>query len=153
MLQARIEDCRKAGGNPFGQLQIPQAAIALKQGAGRLIRDETDRGVLVICDNRLVTKDYAKTFLRSLPNMRRTRHLPNALAFLEEIHHDAQLSKKSQQAAKIAAKEVTNKAAQALAQQDVNQDSLIASDQGTPEQHSNGQNALDTRDMLKKEIQ
>jgi ATP-dependent DNA helicase DinG len=91
LLQARIEDCRKSGGNPFAQIQIPQAAIALKQGAGRLIRDETDRGVLVICDNRLVTKDYAKIFLASLPDMKRTRDLPKALAFLEQIHADAEL--------------------------------------------------------------
>jgi ATP-dependent DNA helicase DinG len=87
LLQARIEDCRKKGGNPFSQLQIPQAAIALKQGAGRLIRDETDKGVLVICDNRLVTKDYGKTFLGSLPDMHRTRDLPKALEFLQQIHN------------------------------------------------------------------
>jgi ATP-dependent DNA helicase DinG len=86
LLQARIEDCRKNGGNPFTQLQIPQAAIALKQGAGRLIRDETDKGVLVICDNRLVTKDYGKIFMGSLPNMHRTRDLTKALEFLNDIH-------------------------------------------------------------------
>lgn len=85
LLQARIEDCRKAGYNPFAQIQIPQAVIALKQGAGRLIRDETDRGVLVICDNRLVTKDYARTFVSSLPDMQRTRDLEKALRFLRDI--------------------------------------------------------------------
>jgi ATP-dependent DNA helicase DinG len=88
LLQARIEDCRKGGGNPFAQLQIPQAAIALKQGAGRLIRDETDKGVLVICDNRLVTKDYGKIFMGSLPDMHRTRDLQKALDFLQDIHGD-----------------------------------------------------------------
>ena len=88
LLQARIEDCRKSGGNPFVQLQIPQAAIALKQGAGRLIRDETDKGVLVICDNRLVTKDYGKIFMGSLPDMRRTRDLQKAVDFLQDIHSD-----------------------------------------------------------------
>ena len=88
LLQARIEDCRKSGGNPFAQLQIPQAAIALKQGAGRLIRDETDKGVLVICDNRLVTKDYGKIFMGSLPDMHRTRDLQKALDFLYNIHSD-----------------------------------------------------------------
>ncbi|WP_158968040.1 ATP-dependent DNA helicase [Paraglaciecola sp. L3A3] len=86
LLQARIEDCRKSGGNPFSQLQIPQAAIALKQGAGRLIRDETDKGVLVICDNRLVTKDYGKIFMGSLPDMHRTRDLQKAIDFLHQIH-------------------------------------------------------------------
>ena len=85
LLQARIEDCRKAGANPFVRIQIPQAVITLKQGAGRLIRDETDKGVLVICDNRLITKDYAKTFLASLPDMKRTRTLQHALDFLHDI--------------------------------------------------------------------
>ena len=88
LLQARIEDCRKSGGNPFAQLQIPQAAIALKQGAGRLIRDETDKGVLVICDNRLVTKDYGKIFMGSLPDMHRTRDLQKVVDFLHDIHSD-----------------------------------------------------------------
>lgn len=86
LLQARIEDCRKSGANPFAQIQIPQAVISLKQGAGRLIRDESDKGVLVICDNRLITKDYAKTFLASLPDMRRTRNLQDALHFLKELN-------------------------------------------------------------------
>ncbi len=88
LLQARIDDCRKNGGNPFAQLQIPQAAIALKQGAGRLIRDENDKGVLVICDNRLVTKDYGKIFMRSLPDMLRTRDLTKAIEFLHDIHSE-----------------------------------------------------------------
>lgn len=86
LLQARIDDCRKQGGNPFAQLQIPQAAISLKQGAGRLIRDEDDKGVLVICDNRLVTKDYGKIFMGSLPDMHRTRDLNKAIEFLHTIH-------------------------------------------------------------------
>ncbi|GAA6185096.1 MULTISPECIES: ATP-dependent DNA helicase [Aliiglaciecola] len=86
LLQARIEDCRKSGANPFAQIQIPQAVISLKQGAGRLIRDEKDKGVLVICDNRLITKDYAKTFLASLPPMKRTRDLSVAVDFLTELH-------------------------------------------------------------------
>lgn len=91
LLQARIEDCRKSGANPFAQIQIPQAVISLKQGAGRLIRDENDKGVLVICDNRLITKDYAKTFLASLPDMRRTRSLDSALAFLKEIRSEEEV--------------------------------------------------------------
>ncbi len=85
LLQARIEDCRKSGHNPFATIQIPQAVIALKQGAGRLIRDQQDKGVLVICDNRLITKDYGKTFVSSLPNMKRTRDLQKAVSFLQEI--------------------------------------------------------------------
>ncbi len=85
LLQARIEDCKKQGGNAFAQIQIPQAVITLKQGAGRLIRDETDKGVLVICDNRLVTKQYGQTFLSSLPAMKRTRSLDTVYDFLQQI--------------------------------------------------------------------
>ena len=85
LLQARMEDVKKRGANPFGVIQIPQAVITLKQGAGRLIRDPTDKGVLVICDNRLVTKPYAKTFIGSLPDMKRTRSLDDVEAFLAGI--------------------------------------------------------------------
>jgi ATP-dependent DNA helicase DinG len=85
LLKARLDDCQKQGGSPFFDIQIPQAVIALKQGAGRLIRDFEDRGVLVICDNRLVTKPYASTFLASLPNMRKTRDLKTVQAFLASI--------------------------------------------------------------------
>lgn len=85
LLQARIEDARKRGQNPFESIQIPQAVIALKQGAGRLIRDQKDKGVLVICDTRLVTHPYAKTFITSLPPMKRTRCLASVEAFLETL--------------------------------------------------------------------
>ena len=85
LLQARLEECRKKGGNPFGSIQIPQAVITLKQGAGRLIRDPADAGVLVICDNRLVTKPYAQTFLGSLPPMKRTRDVGEVEKFLANI--------------------------------------------------------------------
>ncbi|MEW8047028.1 MAG: ATP-dependent DNA helicase, partial [Candidatus Thiodiazotropha sp.] len=73
VLQARIDALRKRGGNPFMTYQLPQAAIALKQGAGRLIRDEKDRGVLVLCDPRLLSKPYGKIFIRSLPPMTKTQ--------------------------------------------------------------------------------
>ncbi len=63
VLQARIEALRQQGMNPFMEYQLPKAVIALKQGIGRLIRDETDRGVLVICDPRLRTKSYGRIFL------------------------------------------------------------------------------------------
>jgi len=59
--------------------------IALKQGAGRLIRDAKDKGVLVICDNRLLTKPYGKSFVASLPPMKRTRSLDKVYSFLHEI--------------------------------------------------------------------
>jgi ATP-dependent DNA helicase DinG len=85
LLQARSEDVRRKGGEPFADIQLPQAVIALKQGVGRLIRDVKDRGVMVICDNRLVTKPYGQVFLKSLPAMRRSRDLTNAVNFLSEV--------------------------------------------------------------------
>jgi ATP-dependent DNA helicase DinG len=75
VLAARIEGVRNAGGNPFNELQLPQAVLQLKQGAGRLIRDETDRGVLMLCDPRLVHKPYGRRMLQSLPPMTLTREL------------------------------------------------------------------------------
>jgi len=81
LLAARLKQLREDGGNPFRDWQLPQAAIALKQGAGRLIRTETDRGVLMIGDPRLVDKPYGKTLWRSLPPMRRTRELDEVRAF------------------------------------------------------------------------
>lgn len=83
LLKARIEDCRLQGGDPFKDIQIPEAVIALKQGVGRLIRDVTDRGAVVICDNRLVTRAYGETFLKSLPDAKRTRDLRKVVQFLQ----------------------------------------------------------------------
>jgi len=85
LLAARLDRLRAEGGNPFMAWQLPQAAIALKQGAGRLIRTETDRGVLAICDPRLTDKPYGRRIWQSLPPMRRTREMAEAVAFLEEI--------------------------------------------------------------------
>jgi ATP-dependent DNA helicase DinG len=70
VMEARSEVLRRSGGNPFMQLYLPDAVIALKQGAGRLIRDVKDRGVLVICDPRMRTRSYGRVFLDSLPPMR-----------------------------------------------------------------------------------
>ncbi len=81
LLAARLKALADDGGNPFRDWQIPQAAISLKQGAGRLIRTETDRGVLVIGDPRLVDKPYGKTLWRSLPPMKRTREIDEVIAF------------------------------------------------------------------------
>jgi ATP-dependent DNA helicase DinG len=81
VLQARLEAMERAGVNPFMGWQVPSAVIALKQGAGRLIRDVHDRGVLVLCDPRLTTKGYGKLFLASLPPMPRTRALEDVKAF------------------------------------------------------------------------
>ena len=66
------------------EFQLPQAAIALKQGAVRLIRDEDDTGVLVICDPRLLSKPYGHTFLNSMPAMARTRVLEDVEGFFNE---------------------------------------------------------------------
>jgi ATP-dependent DNA helicase DinG len=81
LLAARLELLRAEGGNPFFDYQLPQAAIALKQGAGRLIRTETDRGVLMICDPRITDKPYGRRIWQSLPPMRRTRELKDVEAF------------------------------------------------------------------------
>ena len=70
VVEARGEQLRRDGGNPFFEMQLPQAVISLKQGAGRLIRDVQDRGVLMICDPRIRTKAYGRLFLQSLPPMR-----------------------------------------------------------------------------------
>ncbi|QTH73703.1 ATP-dependent DNA helicase (plasmid) [Pseudoalteromonas xiamenensis] len=86
LLQARMQDCEKQGKDPFASIQIPQAVIALKQGVGRLIRDRNDTGVLILCDNRLVTRPYGQVFLKSLPNMTRTRDITAAIKFLENIN-------------------------------------------------------------------
>ena len=81
VLQARIDALRRSGGNPFHDFQLPQAVIALKQGAGRLIRDAQDRGVLVVCDPRLLSRSYGHAFLNSLPPMARTRDIEDVRRF------------------------------------------------------------------------
>ncbi|MDG6791103.1 ATP-dependent DNA helicase [Glaesserella parasuis] len=84
LLKARMEDCKLQGGDPFNDIQIPEAVITLKQGVGRLIRDVTDRGAVIICDARLVMRQYGSTFLKSLPPSKRTRDLAKVLTFLKE---------------------------------------------------------------------
>jgi len=81
VLSARIEEMNRAGRNAFVEYQLPRAVINVKQGAGRLIRTEADRGVLMICDPRLITKPYGKRVWRSLPPMKRTRELAVVLDF------------------------------------------------------------------------
>jgi ATP-dependent DNA helicase DinG len=84
VLAARIEQMKKQGRNAFMEYQLPRAIITLKQGAGRLIRDETDRGVLMICDPRIITKHYGKRIWQSLPPMRRTRDEAVAVEFFNQ---------------------------------------------------------------------
>ncbi|MBR0574492.1 MULTISPECIES: ATP-dependent DNA helicase [Pasteurellaceae] len=83
LLKARMEDCQLQGGNPFNDIQIPEAVITLKQGVGRLIRGIKDRGVILICDSRLVNRQYGATFLKSLPRSKRTRDLQKVVNFLK----------------------------------------------------------------------
>ncbi len=75
ILRARCEALQQAGRNPFLEYQLPTAVIALKQGVGRLIRDEHDHGILVLCDPRLLQKGYGKVFVESLPPMPLTHDL------------------------------------------------------------------------------
>lgn len=85
---ARIDRIREEGGNPFRDYQLPQAVLTLRQGAGRLIRDTDDYGVLVLADPRLIEKSYGKTFLNSLPGMTRTRKLEVIQRFFHMIATD-----------------------------------------------------------------
>lgn len=83
VLAARIALIEKRGLNGFVHHQLPEAIINLKQGAGRLIRDESDRGVLMICDPRLITKPYGRRIWQSLPPFKRSRELAAVQAFFE----------------------------------------------------------------------
>ncbi|MBL1262248.1 helicase C-terminal domain-containing protein [Methylomicrobium sp. RS1] len=83
VLKARMEAMRRQGRNPFFEYQLPAAVIALRQGIGRLIRDVTDRGVLMVCDPRLLKRSYGQIFLDSVPAMRRTRDIAEVQAFFE----------------------------------------------------------------------
>ncbi len=83
VLAARIEQLRRQGHNAFMEYQLPRTIITLKQGAGRLIRDEADRGVLMICDPRLISKHYGKRIWQSLPPMKRTREEAVAVGFFQ----------------------------------------------------------------------
>jgi ATP-dependent DNA helicase DinG len=92
VLAARIEALTNSGHNAFMEYQVPQAVISLKQGAGRLIRDETDHGVLMICDPRLVNKPYGRRIWQSLPPMRRTRELADVVAFFDAVNAPADVT-------------------------------------------------------------
>jgi ATP-dependent DNA helicase DinG len=88
VFEARLDAIRNKGGNPFRDEQLPQAVIALKQGVGRLIRSESDRGVLVLCDPRLLGKSYGKLFLDSLPPFPLTRDVADVEAFFAASGND-----------------------------------------------------------------
>jgi ATP-dependent DNA helicase DinG len=72
IVAARIEQLKERGREPFGEYQVPQAALALRQGFGRLIRTRRDRGIVAVLDRRLTTKAYGRAFLESLPRCPRT---------------------------------------------------------------------------------
>jgi ATP-dependent DNA helicase DinG len=82
LLKARLEGLKRAGQNPFLTYQLPQAVLALKQGVGRLIRDSEDVGVVVLCDPRLRSKGYGRSFIASLPPMTLTETETEAIEFL-----------------------------------------------------------------------
>ena len=82
LVKARIEHLNATGGNPFRDYQLPEAALALKQGVGRLIRSEDDFGVVVICDPRMDGKGYGRVFVAALPVMNVTREIAEVTRFL-----------------------------------------------------------------------
>ncbi len=91
VLKARLQAMEKQGRNPFFEHQLPSAVIALRQGVGRLIRDINDKGVLMVCDPRLLKRAYGQMFLDSLPAMSRTRDINEVEAFFQQIEqHDKQ---------------------------------------------------------------
>jgi len=83
VVEARIQRLREDGGNPFYDYQIPQAALALKQGFGRLIRSKTDRGVLVLLDNRITKQRYGQVFFDSLPDYGFTTQIQDVEKFFD----------------------------------------------------------------------
>ena len=93
---ARIEHINRNGGNAFRDYQLPQAVLALRQGAGRLIRDPKDTGLLVVADPRLLTKSYGKLFVNSLPNMTRTRKLDVVKRFFDYLARQGQETEQAQ---------------------------------------------------------
>ncbi|MDA0680602.1 MAG: ATP-dependent DNA helicase [Proteobacteria bacterium] len=92
LMMARLEFIRRQGGNGFTGHQLPLAVLSLKQGAGRLLRDQNDYGVVVLCDPRITTKSYGKMFLKSLEPMRSTNSITEVEQFLEA--HEAASGKR-----------------------------------------------------------
>jgi ATP-dependent DNA helicase DinG len=82
LMMARLEFIRREGGNGFTEHQLPQAVLAMKQGAGRLLRDQSDYGVIVLCDPRVTSKGYGRMFLQSLEPMPATSSIDDVSRFL-----------------------------------------------------------------------
>jgi ATP-dependent DNA helicase DinG len=85
IFESKINMLSAKGINAFMTFQLPKAIISLKQGAGRLIRDELDKGVLMVCDQRIVSKPYGKRFWQSLPSFKRTRNQEDVIEFLKHL--------------------------------------------------------------------
>ena len=85
VFEARLNAIRAGGGDPFNDMQVPQAIMTLRQGVGRLIRDTTDKGLLVLCDPRLRSRGYGRRILEALPCMPEVPDLAGAQAWLHEI--------------------------------------------------------------------
>ncbi|RTR39722.1 ATP-dependent DNA helicase [Shewanella canadensis] len=85
LYKARADSISREGKDPFSAISLPQAVISLNQGVGRLIRDEKDKGVLILCDNRIVNRPYGQAFLNSLAPMARTRDMGKVVNFLKQI--------------------------------------------------------------------
>lgn len=92
ILKARLDAMEKQGRNPFFEQQLPAAVIALRQGVGRLIRDVNDKGVLMVCDPRLLKRGYGHMFLDSVPAMRRTRDIKDVEIFFAQLEKDQEMS-------------------------------------------------------------
>lgn len=117
VMSARIDHMNKAGGNPFFEYQVPQAAISLKQGVGRLIRDVSDRGVLVLCDPRVRTKHYGEVFITSLPPMPITRDIAEIESFFRQERQSYRDEEATGQVNAEAADQASNQSAEQSAEQ------------------------------------
>ena len=86
LVEARCNRIEREGGSSFNEYSVPEVAVALKQGAGRLIRRESDTGVLVICDSRLMSTGYGRRLIKGLPPMKHEEQMQGLLSFLEQMN-------------------------------------------------------------------
>ena len=101
ILQARVKKIENAGGSGFFDYQVPKAAIALKQGFGRLIRSTTDRGVLVMLDRRLQHQSYGNIFVESLPPYRITNEISDVQRFMGRADNIDSIANRLAEAAEV----------------------------------------------------